>query len=442
MSDLHTRRTFLNRGLTVLSAAATMPLFLQRTVLAMNRPGDMPLTQTAAGRGDSRILIVVQLSGGNDGLATVIPRDNDDYRRARPTLAITQNQLSLGKNADVDLHPNLRGFKTLFDAGELAIVQGVGYPNPNRSHFRSTEIWQTGDPVNPPKDGWLGRFFDAQCKGNDPIDPKAAIQIGPRAELMLHGDKFSAISFQNPASYQWFAGNKVDGKTMATFQELNNLKNDDGTVEMQSSVSTGNPTLDFLERTALDAQLSSDEIRAVTTKYHGGVSYPNTPFGQQLQMVAQMIAGGLPTRVYYVSLGGFDTHTNENNQHDRLMTTLSDGITALMTDLKAQGNDKRTLVMTFSEFGRRVGENASRGTDHGTAAPMFLIGGPVKGDDPETAFVSRSERDSRTWVSDAADPLNFRGRSKPSPLRRYSERCARRRAFGFRKQRFGVTVRR
>jgi uncharacterized protein (DUF1501 family) len=378
MDTLHTRRTFLTRGLTVLSAATTMPLFLQRTCLALNNPQDLPLTQAAMGVGE-QILVCVQMSGGNDGLATVIPLDNDDYRRARPQLAQTQKLLALDKSG-VALHPNLIGFKELYDAGHLALIQGVGYPNPNRSHFRSMEIWQTADPTRPRTDGWLGRYFDAQCKGSDPKDmpdPKSAVNIGSTAPMALQGSKFAAISFQNPQSYQWFAGNKnVDKKMRDTFAAVNDLNNTGDELAGQTS---GNPTLDFLERTALDAQLSSDEIRAVTTKYAAAVSYPNTPFAQQLQMVAQMIAGGLKTRVYYVSLGGFDTHSNEKQAHDRLMATLSAGVSAFMKDLKHQGNHEKVLVMTFSEFGRRVAENASHGTDHGTAAPMFVFGSMVKG---------------------------------------------------------------
>jgi uncharacterized protein (DUF1501 family) len=378
MDTLHTRRSFLTRGLTVLSAATTMPLFLQRTCLALNNPKDAPLTQTAMGIGE-QILVCVQMSGGNDGLATVIPIDNDDYRRARPQLSQMQNLLALDKSG-VALHPGLTAFKELYDQGRMALIQGVGYPNPNRSHFRSMEIWQTADPVHPPKDGWLGRYFDAQCNGSDPKnmpDPKLAVNIGSTAPLSLQGSKFAAISFQNPQSYQWFAGNKlVDKKMRDTFTAVNDLNN---TGDELAGMTSGNPTLDFLERTALDAQLSSDEIRAVTTKYKAAVAYPATPLGQQLQMVAQMIAGGLKTRVYYVSMGGFDTHANEKQAHDRLMQTLSAGIGAFMKDIKSQGNDQKVVLMTFSEFGRRVAENASRGTDHGTAAPMFVFGSNVKG---------------------------------------------------------------
>lgn len=376
MDTMHTRRIFLKRGLTVLSAAATMPAFLQRTVYAINNPADAPLTQTAMGIGE-QVLVVIQLSGGNDGLATVIPLDNDDYHKARPQIGVTN---PLGLDGKVGLHPELTTFKDMYDAGMLAVIQGVGYPNPNRSHFRSMEIWHTADPAHPPKDGWLGRYFDAQCKGSDPKsmpDPKAGINIGPTSPLAMQGEKFTPISFQRPDSYQWFAGNRnIDPRLKSTFAEVNDLHGNEGSGE---AVSTGNPTLDFLERTALDAQLSSDEILAVTTRYKPTVSYPATPLGQQLQMVAQMIAGGLKTRVYYVSLGGFDTHTQEKQQHDRLMQTLSAGVGAFIKDLKNQGNDKKTVVMTFSEFGRRVTENASHGTDHGTAAPMFVIGPGIKG---------------------------------------------------------------
>jgi len=294
-------------------------------------------------------------------------------------------------NDSIGLHPDLTEFKSMFDAGELAVLQGVGYPNPNRSHFRAMEIWQTADPTHPPKTGWLGRYFDACCAGADPkdgpaaagrggaaakeMDPKAAINIGPLAPLALQGNQFTAVSFQRPESYQWFAGNRhVDSKMKAAFSAVNGLNN-----PASDQPNTGNPTLDFLERTALDAQLSSSEIRGVISKYHGGVNYPNSELGRSLQMVAQMIAGGLSTRVYYVSLGGFDTHVGERPTHDKLMQTLSSGFAAFRRDLKMQGNLERVLVMTFSEFGRRVQENASHGTDHGTAAPMFVFGGAVKG---------------------------------------------------------------
>jgi len=377
MPHMFTRRSFLNRGLAGLSVASTMPLFLQRTVMAINNPAGAAPTAK-----NEEILVVLQLSGGNDGLSMVVPVENDDYRKARNATAIL-NPLILQKGADVGLNPNLVGFKDIFDDGHLALMQGIGYPNPNRSHFRSMEIWQTAEPVKPPVDGWLGRYFDAQCGGSDPknpvkaadakpLDPKAAINIGNLAPLALHGSKFSAVSFQNPNAYQWFAGNRVDPKMRKTFDDINQFDNPEATG------SSGNPTLDFLERTALDAQLTSDEIRNVTTKYKSGVAYPASQLAQQLQMVAQMIAGGLSTRVYYVSMGGFDTHSNQRAQHDRLMTELSNAVGAFMKDLKAQGNFDRTLLMTFSEFGRRVTENASRGTDHGTAAPMFVMGGKVK----------------------------------------------------------------
>jgi len=373
MDSMHTRRIFLARGLTILSAASTLPAFIQRTAEALNNPADSPLTQTAAGRGDDRILVIVQLGGGNDGLSTVIPVDNDDYRNARPTLAVTQNLLDLGGGSGLALHPNMQGFKSLYDAGELSIVLGAGYPNPNRSHFRSTEIWQTADPVNIDSTGWMGRYFDAECSGQDPIKSETAISIGSLSPLTLKGNIFQPTALQNPENFQWLAGEgwgKQPAALRKTYQLLNGIN-----PPCQLCANAG---LNFLQRTALDAELSGRDIRAATENHQNAVSYPNSQFANSLSMVAKMIIANMPTRVYYVSISGFDTHAAQQRTHDNLMTDLSDGLTAFIKDLKASGNLDRTLVFTFSEFGRRVAENASAGTDHGTAAPMFLFGGSIK----------------------------------------------------------------
>jgi uncharacterized protein (DUF1501 family) len=373
MDSMHTRRIFLARGLTILSAASTLPMFIQRTAEALNNPADSPLTQTAAGRGDDRILVVVQLGGGNDGLSTVIPVDNDDYRNARPTLAVTQNLLDLGGGSGLAFHPNMTGLKSLYDAGELTVVLGAGYPNPNRSHFRSTEIWQTADPVNIDSTGWLGRYFDAQCSGQDPIKSETAVSIGSLSPLTLNGDKFQPTSFQNPENFQWLAGAGWGKQQVAlrnVYQKLNGIN--------PPCPLCSNPSLNFLQRTALDAELSGRDIRAATEDHQNAVSYPDSPFANSLSLVARMIIARMPTRVYYVSMGGFDTHAAQQRVHDNLMTDLSDGLAAFTKDLKASGNLQRTLVVTFSEFGRRVAENASAGTDHGTAAPMFVLGGSIK----------------------------------------------------------------
>ncbi len=375
MDSLHTRRIFLSRGLTVLSAAATLPLFVQRTAFAMNNPHDLPLTQAAAGRGDSRVLVVIQMGGGNDGLSTVIPVDNDDYRRARPRLAITQNLLPLDKS--LALHPAMKGLKALYDEGRMGVALGVGYPNPNRSHFRSMAIWQTGQPAIDGNSGWLGRYFDAQCCGADPVKPDAGISIGPLSPLTLKGAKFQPISFQTPELFQWLPGRGKDAyhRHLHEAYEIVNGINPAAVAGMPR----GNPELDFLERTALDAEVSGTEVRHAVGRAQNHASYPPSELGKSLSLVAKMIAAELPTRVYYVSIGGFDTHAQQPKRHDNLMADLSAGLSAFMADLKAQNLEDRTLVMTFSEFGRRVAENASQGTDHGTAAPMFLLGGGIRG---------------------------------------------------------------
>ncbi|HTV46848.1 MAG TPA: DUF1501 domain-containing protein [Phycisphaerae bacterium] len=372
MDSMHTRRIFLARGLTILSAASTLPAFIQKTAEALNNPADSPLTQTAAGRGDDRILVIVQLAGGNDGLSTVIPVDNDDYRNARPTLAVTQNLLSLGGNSNLALHPNLQGFKSLYDAGQMSIVLGAGYPNPNRSHFRSTEIWQTADPVNIDSTGWMGRYFDAQCSGQDPIKSETAISIGSLSPMTLKGDIFQPTSLQNPQNFQWLLG-QGNSRQATSLRKAYQLLNG---INPKCAICT-NTGLNFLQRTALDAELSGRDIRAATEDHQNAVSYPNSQFANSLSMVARMIIANMPTRVYYVSISGFDTHAAQQRTHDNLMTELSDGLTAFINDLKASGNIDRTLVVTFSEFGRRVAENASAGTDHGTAAPMFVFGGSI-----------------------------------------------------------------
>jgi uncharacterized protein (DUF1501 family) len=251
----------------------------------------------------------------------------------------------------------------------LGIVQGVGYPNPNRSHFRSMDIWQSAQPEREqPDSGWIGRYFDNTCPG---CDPRVGVAMGETLPLAMQGEKVLPLSFERPDSYRYTGRDKAD------YIKLN-----------QSDVAVSAPTikkattpadqLDFLHRTAMDAQLSSDQILRLTRNHSGPTPYPANEFGNGLKTIAAMIAGGLPTRVYYVSLSGFDTHAQQLQRHDVLMKQLGDGLNAFWQDLKQQQNSDRVLVMTFSEFGRRVVSNASGGTDHGAAAPMFVIGSGIK----------------------------------------------------------------
>ena len=379
-TDINTRRVFLQRSLAILAVAPTIPSFLDRTMLALANPADMPRTQGPTGK-DGKILVVVQLSGGNDGLNTVIPYGDDHYHRARPVIGHDSKSV-LKLNDYLGLHPNLTAFKSLYDTGKLGIVQGVGYPNPNRSHFRSMDIWQSGRPDQEVvTTGWVGRYFDNACVG---ADPKVGVCIGETTPLAMRGDRVTALDFERPSDYQYnghdknryLTLNQPDASSVApdVMPATPLIKPAAKKVEAVSSVSQ----LDFLSRTAMDAQVSSDQILRITANHQGPKEYPSNEFGNGLRTIAAMIAGNLPTRVYYVSLGGFDTHANEKQRHDKLMTDLSDGVGAFWADLENQKNADRVVMMTFSEFGRRVEQNASGGTDHGAAAPMFVMGSSVK----------------------------------------------------------------
>jgi uncharacterized protein (DUF1501 family) len=383
--SLKTRREFLRT--TVLGSALswTLPTFLANTFSALHAEAADKATQIVTGR-DAQILVVLQMAGGNDGLNTVVPYANDFYHKARPRIGLKPDDV-LKLSDSIGLHPALTGFKALFDAGQLGVVQGVGYPNPNRSHFRSTDIWMTASDSNKyEKHGWLGRYFDANCAG---CDPTVGVAVGRQMPLAFAGEKAKGIAVDNPANYRFMGDtptmNGEKDTTEESYRKLNMIEtagaddNSGGTIGAISGAarSTGSP-LDFIERTALDAQVSSDEVRAIAGKVENHVSYPATQLGNSLKLVAKLIGGGLPTRVFYVSQGGYDTHTNQTGTQERLFKDLGDSVKSFTDDLKAQGNMERVLVMTFSEFGRRVAENANQGTDHGAASSMFIVGPKVK----------------------------------------------------------------
>ena len=384
-TPLHTRRRFLNRSMLGAATSLTIPAFLESTMDTLHAETDAK-PHTSTGK-DNTILVVVQLAGGNDGLNTVVPHGDDAYYQARPDLAIKSGQLH--KIDDyLGLNDNLSFFNELYQNGQLGIVQGVGYPNPNRSHFRSTEIWQTAtDAHGFAKTGWLGRYFDHACSGADP-NPTTGVAIAQKQPQSFMAAKNPGISVSQPDLYRWIQGRKPDEMAEEFFREFNQPDGDamtEGSGDSIAEVSGGpmrseESNLDFLERVALDAQVSSDHILKIARKYKGsGPAYPGSKLGKSLRLVSQMIAGGLSTRVFYVSHGGVDTHNNQANSHNRLLQELNDAVRAFTKDLKRQGNAERVVVMTFSEFGRRVGENDNKGTDHGAAAPLFVIGESVKG---------------------------------------------------------------
>ncbi|MDQ6626485.1 MAG: DUF1501 domain-containing protein [Verrucomicrobiota bacterium] len=385
-STLHTRRQFLRTSALGAAAAWTLPIFLEKTFCTLDAMAAEAVTQSVTGK-DGTILVVLQMAGGNDGLNTVVPYGDDIYYRARPKLAIAADNV-LKLDGYGGLNGKLTGLKSLFDEGHLAIVQGVGYPNPNRSHFRATEIWQTAaDADRNEGHGWLGKYFDSCCTG---ADPTVGVAIGEQMPQAFVAKTPTGVTFSRPEQFRWQPSEKGTAGTASTeesfYRQLNGMNdeaeaapNDGGSIGAIAGVTkAADSPADFLQRTALDAQLSSDKILAIARKYKSTVAYPPGPLAASLSVIARMIAGGLPTRVYYASQGGFDTHAGEVNAHDRLMVQLNEALSAFVADLKQQGNFDRVLLMTFSEFGRRVAENANGGTDHGAAAPMFVLGGAVK----------------------------------------------------------------
>jgi uncharacterized protein (DUF1501 family) len=387
--NLHTRREFMRTAVLGGALSWTVPAFLASTFSALEADAADRATQIVTGK-DSTILVVLQMAGGNDGLNTVVPYSNDDYHRSRPRIGLQAKDI-LKINDSIGLHPGLAGFKALYDAGHLSIIQGVGYPNPNRSHFRSTEIWQTAaDSDKNEHYGWIGRYFDNACPG---ADPTVGVNVGNQMPQAFAAKHPMGVSLQNPQNYRFVSNERPKpgeemSSTEESYRKLNGMDeqpmvsaedNSGGSIgAISGSVKRSGSAIDFLERTALDAQISSDKIRDIAGRVENKVVYPNSQLANALKLVAKLIGGGLPTRIFYASQGGYDTHTNQVGTQQRLLQDLGDSMKAFYEDMKAQGNNTRVLVMTFSEFGRRVSENANGGTDHGAAAPMFILGDKVK----------------------------------------------------------------
>ncbi len=373
----HTRREFLSAGLKgagMLAASAFVPAFVARTA-------------AAAGTGrDAGILVVLQLAGGNDGLNTVVPFGNDIYVKSRPNLRL-RGQDTLKLDESLGLNPAMEKFKSEYDAGRMAVVQNVGYPNPNRSHFRSTEIWHTGSDDTGPRqiDGWLGRYFDAQCRGSDPrkLPGEIGMSVGKVMPQAFRNRSNVGLAVSDPKTFQWNPSGET--ATLANVQEkiFERLNKPGAGSRMESAaggISGNEPeTIDFLRHTAMNAVVAGDSIRSILRHERNRGKYPDTELASQLQMVARLVAGDFPTRVYYVSQGGYDTHADQLGNHARLLGDFSESVGAFLDDLRKQKISDRVTVMAFSEFGRRVAENGSKGTDHGAAAPMFLFGDAVKG---------------------------------------------------------------
>ncbi|MGI8967849.1 MAG: DUF1501 domain-containing protein [Chloroflexota bacterium] len=350
------RRDFLKTTVGALAAAPLAPhMFLNSAMAqhASNAPTDGP------------ILVVIQLAGGNDGLNTIVPYGSGTYYQDRPTIGVPAKSVLPIDNM-VGFHPNLKGMKTLFDQGKVAILQGAGYPDSSLSHFQGTQIWETADPSGLAQTGWLGRYLDAEI--GDSGNPLTAIAVGPMLPITLLSQRTPATTIENVQSFRFFV-NRLDSQLLL------------GAYDQMYGTSTGAPApyLNLIRSAGRDAQQGVHDLQSISTKYSSTVKYPVNPLARDLQLVAQIIASNLGTRVFHVTLGGFDDHVAEVYTHARLMQFLGDSLVAFYQDLKLMNKDNQVVTMTFSEFGRRVRENAGRGTDHGTSAPMFVVGSKVKG---------------------------------------------------------------
>jgi len=348
-----TRRDFLRASggaLGVLAMSRFAPSLLAQTALS----------QTPRAERDQRILVLIQLAGGNDGLNTVVPFQDDNYYRLRPNLGIPENQL-LPLTDGLGLNPACEPLQRLFGEGRLSILQNVGYPNPNRSHFRSSEIWETASKSDETAhSGWLGRYFDNYCMGHDAADP-----LG----VHISNDVPQVFAAEEPHNvFGLTARGSVAGREgMESRELLEELT--------QTELSPGNAG--YLQHTMMDALVTEKRVQELIEKYRPMASYGNTSLEQSLKRVAALIAGGMETRVYFVSQGGYDTHANQSYTHAQKLGELSKALAAFQQDIEQHRLQEQVLTMTFSEFGRRPSENASGGTDHGTAAPLFIVGGQV-----------------------------------------------------------------
>lgn len=308
----------------------------------------------------NKVVVVLQLSGGNDGLNTVIPVRNDIYYQLRPSLSITKES-GAALTDEVSLHPALTHFKSLYDEGYLAVLNNVGYPNPDRSHFRSMDIWHSASQSNQYwNTGWIGRYLDAQCSGCD--KPTQALEVDDVLSLALKGKENNAIAVKDPKRLFGTSNEKF-------FRDV--LKNHHNEHHDEQPV-------EYLYKTMAQTLSSADYIFKQSRLHPTGATYPNTELGAGLKTIASLIFSEINTKVYYISLGSFDTHVGQEAQQSRLFAQMNEAVKAFTDDLKKNGRMNDVLLFTFSEFGRRVAQNASNGTDHGTANNMFLISGGLK----------------------------------------------------------------
>lgn len=355
-----TRRQFVKGGVAAFTVTFAAPEFLS----------DLARAQGA----HARNLVVLYLSGGNDSLSMVIPYNDPFYHSRRPTIGVpAANVLQIGTDASkvaLGLHPRLTGMKQIFDAGRLALVQRTGYASQSRSHFLGADIWSAANPNDSTALGWVGRYLDSLPS---PVDPLVGWNTTSTLPHVLQAAHTPVPAISSPAGYAFASPN---GGTEAAAERASAL-------HIASHVPVDQPQLAFVYGTAQAAMATLDRV-ATVARYTPSVTYPNTGFGQALRAVAGAMSTGIGTKVFYVTTGGFDTHSAQavnqtNGAYYGLMGTLNDGLLAFYNDLANQGLLSDTLVVSFSEFGRRISENGSQGTDHGAASVMMAMGGRVNG---------------------------------------------------------------
>jgi len=353
------RRDFLVQGLYGIGVGAGLPLVLSRTSAAL---AAQALEGTSVEKHPERILVVIELAGGNDGLNTVVPYGDPAYYRARPKLGIKDRSV-LKAAEGFGFHPSMVGFERLYKDGILGVVHGCGYDHPSLSHFSSMGFWHTGVPNGGEPLGWLGRLAD---RTYDTKTRNMIVDLGNSQSLAVRSARHPPLVFDDPARFRR-EGADDEKRVLA---------------DLSQPRMTANATLEFLASTAQNATASSDFVRQASAGYQTPVDYGvGGGLGGNLQRVTSLIAAGMPTRLYYVTYAGnsFDTHVQQTDLHSRLLMYTADAVRGFMEDLKRIGRADEVAVMIFTEFGRRVEENGSLGTDHGTATPMFIIGKGVRG---------------------------------------------------------------
>jgi len=363
-----TRRSLIGRGALLVASGFLAPSFITRTAMALDGPSSALGPVALDSSKKNRILVVLQLSGGNDGINTLVPFADPNYSQLRPSLGFAANEV-LHLTDSVGLNPNLSKLKTMYDQGKVAVVQGLGYPNPNRSHFRSMDIWHSARPDTFERSGWLGRYVSAcECAQDNALP---AISVGDQLNTMFWTDTTLVPAVASIGAFSFLTDTKYKNDRTFQMQTLQNIYSQAGNWSAYEGL---------IRRGTLQALAGSDELQKVAASYQSPVQYPaNNGLANQLKMVAQVIAGNLGTRLFSVSMGGYDTHANQKPTQDKNLAQLGDALEAFMQDLANMQQQDNVVIMAFSEFGRRVKQNGSGGTDHGTAEPMFIIGNKVQG---------------------------------------------------------------